>query len=242
MEEYVKLKSLEIISKLLQTNIFNPNDITITQLSGISNRTYKCHLNIEEPTCLERLKQLEKGKIKKKMENSDPEESGLLHIDTPITTIIYKHFGKISVIVDRKLECMIIEKLSSLNKGPKILETDNITYRVEEFITNSRNIKHSELFSKEYLSQLTEIFHIFTSMSNYPKYSKYLNFSNKQLIAEDLLNDKDNESNLYNFAAKMLKYANAAIDDFEKEVFKDKAYWENLNIENSESQINFDKN
>jgi thiamine kinase-like enzyme len=225
MEEYIKSKSAEIICKLHNTNIFSPKDITVTQLSGISNRTYKCHLNIENSECLERLKELEKKKIKSKKDSGHYEENGLLHIDTPITTVIYKHFGKISAIVDRKLELKVIERLSSLNKGPKILETDNFTYRVEEYISNTRNISRSEIFQPEYSSQLTNIFHIFTSMTNYSKYLPKINFTNKELLLKELIEDKD-ESNTYNFAEKMLKLAYSSIDEFENNFNNDKSYWE----------------
>src|SRR5690348_5819078 len=51
-----------------------------------------------------------------------------------IHQIIYRSFGEISDLVDRDLETKIIHNLSKKGITPKIYETDNQTYRIEEFV------------------------------------------------------------------------------------------------------------
>jgi len=56
---------------------------------------------------------------------------------TLLKELFYKSFGEISELVDRDTEREIIDCLSSKNLTPVIFETDNATYRIEEYIENS---------------------------------------------------------------------------------------------------------
>lgn len=56
---------------------------------------------------------------------------------TLVKELIYRSFGEISELVDRETEMEIIDSLSNKNLTPKIFETDNESYRIEEYIGNS---------------------------------------------------------------------------------------------------------
>lgn len=74
-----------------------------------------------------------------------------------IQEIIYRKFGEISDLVDRELEMRIVDNLSNKGVGPKILETDNKTYRIEEFISNAAPMEKSVLKEEEIIERVMHI-------------------------------------------------------------------------------------
>jgi len=79
---------------------------------------------------------------------------------------ILRNFGQSSEFSDRDLEEIIIRNLAEKGFGPKIYDTDNFSYRIEEYIHNSKNLGKNKLFEKDILKNLIQILISYTLISN----------------------------------------------------------------------------
>lgn len=79
--------------------------------------------------------------------------------------VIYRQFGEISDLVDRKMETGIIENLSEKGLTPSIYETDGKTYRIEEFIGNSNTLERGVLKEDDVISRIIQILVSYTMIS-----------------------------------------------------------------------------
>ena len=98
---------------------------------------------------------------------------------------IYRSFGQISDLLDRNLEAQVINALSGPGYCPKIYETDNKTYRIEEYIREASELPRSKLYDENILSQLINILNSYTLISNVYTFSIYNDDKDKILIDVD---------------------------------------------------------
>lgn len=297
VEKTMIINCANALNKINNTDIFTEKDISFKHLSGISNMTFKCYINLDNSETLSKYEQLlsnnlisslnvnKKSKFCGSFSNintmnesnssrSDSETSGgtdsfkinclngntnvistmnnyfsnsnsssnnnsssinnsnvqsfndkTKSNKTIITNLLYKVFGKISEIVDRKLEYKIINGLSEANKGPKIICTDNHNYRIEEFIENSRNIDQQELFDSDIKSQIIESFLLTNSFGDFDSYLPLISQIDSKALMNTLLEDKT--ANLFNFTKSMRVLAYDSLDNFKKDLIKDKEYYNN---------------
>lgn len=70
--------------------------------------------------------------------------------------LFLKVFGKLkeTEVVDRKFESYLIDLCSKDGRCPKMLDTDNTTFRIDEFWENLTHPDQSELFTKSFLDKL----------------------------------------------------------------------------------------
>ena len=77
--------------------------------------------------------------------------------DSTIKKYVFKIFGINSKYFNRKLENSIIKTISDMDLTPKIVATDDITYKIEEFIENKGTIPHDLLMDPKLLTQISQI-------------------------------------------------------------------------------------
>jgi thiamine kinase-like enzyme len=111
-----------------------------------------------------------------------------------ISEFIYRIFGEIGGLVDRNLENYIINSLSGPGFSAKILETDNKTYRMEEYIKNSSELCRTEIMDPMIIDKVIDILISYTLISNI--YSYYISSSSleediKIQIDSDLILNKN---------------------------------------------------
>ena len=148
-------------------------------------------------------------------------------------SIIYKKFGKINCLVDRDLEMKLLNEMASKNIGPKIYQTDLKTYRVEEYLENTRNIFHYEMFQEKYLNRIIERFLCINQIGDI-NYISYVGIKEKNDCYNLLVKEK--QANVFNFSLGMKNLAKISIDNFEKELQLNKKDY------SSDDYINYCKN
>ena len=150
--------------------------------------------------------------------------------------LLFRWFGKISYLVNRELEIKIINGLSKLGLGPSIIDTDYSTYRIEEFIVGSRNIKNEELLQENIMQQIFCSFMKYYEIDDNHYYSQIsLKYENKEILSTALLNDE--LPNIFNFSKKLRDMAHNSYISFLKDFNNDKNFW----IENGEYDAIFKK-
>lgn len=204
-------KSIEVFRRV--NNIsreISENEISLRNISGISNSIYKIELNL--------LNEVE-----------DQEELA-------IKSVLFRWFGKISYLVDRELEAKVINGLSKQNLGPAILDTDNQSYRIEEFLEGTTNVKSSEILDHDILEQILDVFmKLYTVDENNFFQSISSRFSNK----EDLFNALQfhHDTNIYSFSSKLKDMARTSLDKFVNDFNDDKINLNSELIEEFEANI-----
>lgn len=168
-KKQTKLISLNLFKNLINKDCFILNNksvsnndicniseanINLKSISGISNDIYKVDLIL----------------------NTEANNEYKI----PVISLLFRWFGKISNLVDRQLETKIMIGLNNANLGPSILETDNKTYRVEEYIYNSRNVLNNELLDLSTINQIFNILMNFYKIDDNQKYISISNISNNQ--------------------------------------------------------------
>ena len=99
---------------------------------------------------------------------------------TLVKELIYRSFGEISELVDRDTELEIIDSLSEKNLTPKIFETDNETYRIEEYIGNS------DVLPKNFVNEDFIIEKILNLLVAYSLISSIYNFT---IVSDSLIKE-----------------------------------------------------
>jgi thiamine kinase-like enzyme len=85
--------------------------------------------------------------------------------------IIYRKFGEMGDLLDREQEGRIISSLAEQGVSPKIYETDNKTYRIEEFISNAETLDKSVLKENEIIDRIIQILVSYTLISGVYSYN-----------------------------------------------------------------------
>ncbi len=142
--------------------------------------------------------------------------------------VIYRQFGEISDLVDRKLETSIIQNLSEKKLTPRIFETDDQTYRIEEFISNSSTMTKESLKEDDVIERIVQILVTYTMISgvySYYIHSKDLSQDYKIQIDPELTNstkfDRVNQ-NMFDMCMKdMFSKARKNLEKF-SQIFKKK--------------------
>lgn len=206
-------KSIDVFRRL--NNIsreITENEISLKNISGISNSIYKIELN-----------------LRNEVDDEETEE-------IQFKSLLFRWFGKISYLVDRELEAKVINGLCRLNLGPSILDTDNQSYRIEEFIEGTTNIGVSEILEPEVLSQILNFFmKLYTIDDNDFFQCISSKFTNKEDLYNALLCHPD--TNLYSFSYKLKEMARTSLDKFIKDFSDDKANLSKEQIEEFEMNI-----
>ena len=210
----VKNLSSQIFNQINKTNSTNPDDLEVLRLSGISNQTFKISIN------------------------SSTEINNKESCEFAYKSLIYKIFGRINSLVDRDLEMSLIKEFSSKKIGPNVYSTDNKTFRIEEYLENTRNITHSEIFEEVYLSQIIDRFLCINQVSD-KNYFSYLGFQDKYQGFKQLANEKT--TNIFNFSNGMRDLAQISIENFEKEIQNDMNFFTPEEYNNLTKDISFIK-
>lgn len=191
-------KSIEVFRRL--NNIsreIKEYEISLHNISGISNSIYKIELNL-------------------KNENDEEESEEIRY-----KSLLFRWFGKISYLVDRDLEAKIINGLCRLNLGPSILDTDNQSYRIEEFIEGTTNVSISEILEPDVLGQILNFFmKLYTIDDNDYFQCISTKFTCKDDLYNALLTHAD--TNIYSFSYKLKDMARTSLDKFMKDFNDDK--------------------
>lgn len=144
-----------------------------------------------------------------------------------INEFIYRVFGEIGDVVDRNLEAQISNTLAGPGFSPEIYETDNKTYRMEEFIKNAQELPREEIREKHIIDKLIEILVSYTLISNvytYYIYSDDLAQDYKIMIDQDVNSPtyKPERINQNIFDMSMNRMLNKAVINIAK--FSDKVH------------------
>lgn len=144
MEDFEKIK--ENVRNFLTQKLSIPREqknieLTLEKLDGLSNTNYLITVM-----------------------NKSTEEK--------LIQIVYRKFGEISDVVDRDLESKIISDLANKGVGPKILERDEIknTYRIDEYLVNTKPIPKTEQFDQQVLDQIINIANSYSLISSVYNY------------------------------------------------------------------------
>jgi thiamine kinase-like enzyme len=124
------------------------------------------------------------------------------NMDKSLLEFVFRLFGRISDVLDRGLESMIISSLPGCT--PVIYDTDDKTYRIEEYIDDASELQYHNLFDKCVLKRVINILTSYTKISDIYDYSLNLNRDEFELnIKSSLVNN-----NVYSMCIdKMLKKA-----------------------------------
>lgn len=211
MYESIVKRSINVFREIYSiSREIKEHEILIKPLSGVSNSTFKVELKLE-----------------------DIYGEGL---NADINSLLYRSFGKISELVDRDLECKLIEGLNKLGLGPSILETDNQTYRIEEFIEGTSSLTHDQVLRSDILSQILNIFmKLYTIDTNYFFQCISTQYSNKKELYDKLLTHSD--SNVFRFYNKINSLAQLSLEKFVRDFEEDKENLTSDYIEITRSQI-----
>ena len=144
MEDFEKIKEnvLNFLTQKLSIPREQKNiELTLEKLDGLSNTNYLITVM-----------------------NKSTEEK--------LIQIVYRKFGEISDVVDRDLESKIISDLANKGVGPKILERDEIknTYRIDEYLVNTKPIPKTEQFDQQVLDQIINIANSYSLISSVYNY------------------------------------------------------------------------
>lgn len=208
-------KSIEVFRRV--NNIsreISENEVSLRNISGISNSIYKIELN-----------------LRNECENEEVEEEEL-----KVKSLLFRWFGKISYLVDRELEAKVINGLSRMDLGPAILDTDNMSYRIEEFLEGTSNIKTSEILEKDVLDQILSVFMKLYSVDDNNFFQSISSrFCTKEDLFEALVTH--HETNIYSFSSKLKDMARTSLDRFIKDFNEDKSNLSESLIEEYEQNI-----
>ena len=220
MEEHISFiekKSLEIFSKINSKEIKRENiSFNISPLSGISNTIYRITL------------------IPNKKQDQ-----------YEIPNIFFKIFGKLSVLCNREVEANISKSLSNYGCSAKIYETDNKTYRVDEFLYGYETINRDHLYKEIILDKIQTILAHYNTVLNVNTYANIMSCQSKKDYFQMLLAD-DSRFNVVAYLILQFKpFAERSFKNFKKDSETDK---DNLTMEFKENLsrlekyiVNFDK-
>lgn len=202
MEEITKEICIKAFRNINNNQELDEKNITLTKSSGISNSIFKVEY----------------------CENNEDVNNDQMRLGLKTRTFLFRWFGKISFIVNRELEMIIINGLNKRSLGPSIIETDYTTYRIEEYLEDTRNIRNDELLDEFVISQIYTIFMNFYEIDDSHYYRNIGAITqNKSELYETLLNHQI--PNLFNFSIKLRKIAYESLDTFLNQFIEDKNYW-----------------
>jgi len=113
-----------------------------------------------------------------------------------IYELCYRNFGEIGELVNRELETFIIKSLSDKGLGPKIIESDNNTYRLDEYINNSQNLPHEILKTEKILNKIIKLFINYNLIL--PIYKYKITDNNEYKVKYEIYNYNNNINNNFN--------------------------------------------
>jgi thiamine kinase-like enzyme len=122
--------------------------------------------------------------------------------DKQMLVFVFRLFGRISDVLDRKLESMIINSLPGYT--PVIYDTDDQTYRIEEYIDDASELHYVNLFDQNVLERVYKLITSYTKIFDIYKYSLDINRDEYELnIQSNIINN-----DVYSMCiSKMLKKA-----------------------------------
>ena len=162
-----------------------------------------------------------------------------------IYEVCYRNFGEIGELVNRELETFIIKSLSDKNLGPKILDNDNSTFRIDEFINNSQPLPHEILKTEKILKKIIKLLLNYNDIL--PIYKYKIIDKNDYRVKYDIFNNNINRNNNINniqniielCIKKMLPKGLRALEKFKENLENNK----DININNKfENIYNFANN
>ena len=162
-----------------------------------------------------------------------------------ICEVCYRNFGEIGELVNRELETFIIKSLSDKNLGPKILDNDNSTFRIDEFINNSQPLPHEILKNEKILKKIIKLLLNYNDIL--PIYKYKIVDKNDFQVKYDIFNDNNNRNNNINniqniielCIKKMLPKGLRALEKFKENLENNK----DINVNNKfENIYNFANN
>ena len=138
-----------------------------------------------------------------------------------IYEVCYRNFGEIGELVNRDLEVFIIKALSDKQLGPKILDNDNSTYRIDEYINDSQPLPHEILKTEKILKKIIKLFLCYNEILPVYKY-EIINKNNFQvkydIFNHNVNNINNNVNNIQNIIElcikKMLPKGLKALENF----------------------------
>ena len=157
-----------------------------------------------------------------------------------IYEVCYRNFGEIGELVNRDLEVFIIKALSDKQLGPKILDNDNSTYRIDEYINNSQPLPHEILKTEKILKKIIKLFLNYNDILPIYKYKiiDKNDFLVKYEIFNNNINRNNNINNIQNIIElcikKMLPKGLRALEKFKVNLENNK----DININNKFENIN----
>ena len=150
-----------------------------------------------------------------------------------VKEFVYKIFGDNNEFMDRDLEERIMDNLSSKGFGPKILVSDQKTYRSEEYIKCADELHVNELMEEQILHQIIRIlisYSLFASVHSYNIFSDQFS-TDYNLIVNDGKNLTGQiKKNIYDMCTKSMfqkakknfqKFSNKFKERFDKIVDKE---------------------
>jgi len=126
--------------------------------------------------------------------------------EKPIKEFVYKVFGENNDIMDRPTEEKIMENLSMSNLGPKILLSDQTTFRAEEFV-QSTDLHLSKQLEDNIINQVIRILVAYSMISCVHTYKVSSDqFSTEYNIKVNKGNNfsEDVKKNIYDLATKSM--------------------------------------
>ena len=122
-----------------------------------------------------------------------------------IKEFVYKVFGDNNEFMDRKLEEEIMFGLSSQGFGPKVLISDQITYRAEEYIKGTKDLEMNELMEEQILQQIIRILVSYSMMASVSSYNIFSDqFSTDYNIIINEGNHTKLKKNIYEMCTKSM--------------------------------------
>ena len=201
LDSYVFTKSLQIFQQINNTE-FNHRDIIIEKfpLSGISNTIFKVEIRYKQ-------------QIQKEDESDILED---FPKEIPINHIFFKVFGRISALVDRRLETFLMTRLSDNGLGPRIYDTDSKTYRVEEFFEGFYTLNVDNMFEPKVITKMMANFSRLNILGGEIHY--YANIIGAKTKTEffKFLKNEDKKTNIVNFLLKMKPLAMQSFSNFKE--------------------------
>ena len=138
-----------------------------------------------------------------------------------IYEVCYRNFGEIGELVNRELETFIIKSLSDKKLGPKIIDNDISTYRIDEYINDSQPLPHEILKTEKILKKIIKLFLCYNEILPVYKY-EIINKNNFQvkydIFNHNVNNINNNVNNIQNIIElcikKMLPKGLKALENF----------------------------
>ena len=138
-----------------------------------------------------------------------------------IYEVCYRNFGEIGELVNRELETFILKSLSDKKLGPKIIDNDISTYRIDEYINDSQPLPHEILKTEKILKKIIKLFLCYNEILPVYKY-EIINKNNFQvkydIFNHNVNNINNNVNNIQNIIElcikKMLPKGLKALENF----------------------------